>query len=78
MSLAITKVSIWDRIEEDPSDELNLVLELFEEHHPQQSSQLIKEAHEAARSAHNGQIRKSGDAYITHPVAVAEIVASLG
>ena len=78
MSLAITKISLWDRIEEDPSAELDLVLELFEEFHPQQSSELIEEAHNAARSAHNGQIRKSGDAYITHPVAVAEIVASLG
>ncbi|MEE2683110.1 MAG: bifunctional (p)ppGpp synthetase/guanosine-3',5'-bis(diphosphate) 3'-pyrophosphohydrolase [Actinomycetota bacterium] len=78
MSITISKVSLWDRIEEDPLAELNSVLELFLRHHPKDGTEIIKKAHEKARSAHNGQIRKSGDAYITHPVAVAEIVASLG
>ena len=78
MSITISKVSLWDRIEEDPLADLNTVLELFLKHHPKDGTEIIKKAHEKARSAHNGQIRKSGDAYITHPVAVAEIVASLG
>ena len=38
----------------------------------------IKEAFLRARELHEGQFRVSGDAYISHPVAVAEIVASLG
>ena len=37
----------------------------------------IQTAYEYAAQLHEGQFRKSGDAYITHPIAVAEIVASL-
>ena len=38
----------------------------------------IKQAYEYADSLHAGQFRVSGEPYISHPVAVAEIVASLG
>ncbi len=38
----------------------------------------ITKAYEIACMLHEGQFRKSGEAYICHPVAVAEIVASLG
>lgn len=38
----------------------------------------IERAFDAARIAHAGQVRKSGEEYITHPVAVAEILAELG
>lgn len=39
---------------------------------------LLEKAFTTAESAHSGQLRKSGDPYITHPVAVAEILAELG
>jgi len=35
----------------------------------------IKEAFRFADAAHLGQFRKSGEPYITHPVAVAELLA---
>ena len=38
----------------------------------------ITDAYEYASMLHEGQWRKSGDAYISHPIAVAEIVATLG
>jgi GTP pyrophosphokinase len=38
----------------------------------------ILRAFEVARDAHAGQLRKSGEEYITHPVAVAEILGELG
>ncbi len=38
----------------------------------------IKKAYQIASELHAGQYRKSGEAYICHPIAVAEIVASLG
>ena len=46
--------------------------------HPGASPELIQRAFKAAHAAHDGQMRKSGEAYITHPVAVAEIIADLG
>lgn len=39
---------------------------------------ILEKAFAAADTAHAGQLRKSGDPYITHPVAVAEILAELG
>lgn len=38
----------------------------------------IKRAYEYASNLHEGQFRVSGEAYISHPVAVAEIVSGLG
>ena len=37
----------------------------------------IKSAFEFAKELHAGQTRKSGEPYISHPIAVAEIAASL-
>jgi RelA/SpoT family (p)ppGpp synthetase len=42
-----------------------------------QQLKLIGEAHAFSASRHEGQKRQSGDAYITHPVAVAAILADL-
>ena len=39
---------------------------------------VIERAFIRAENAHEGQLRKSGAPYITHPVAVAEILADLG
>ena len=38
----------------------------------------IKFAYTYAKEMHEGQVRLSGDPYISHPIAVAEIVAQLG
>ena len=35
----------------------------------------IERAYEVARAAHSGQYRQSGEPYITHPLAVAKILA---
>ncbi|MDN6427237.1 HD domain-containing protein, partial [Acidipropionibacterium jensenii] len=39
---------------------------------------LLERAYETADHYHRGQTRKSGDPYITHPLAVAMILAELG
>lgn len=39
---------------------------------------LIKEAFETAKRLHEGQLRKSGENYIIHPIAVSLILADLG
>jgi len=38
---------------------------------------LVKKAHKLAEAAHKGQFRRSGEAYIHHPIAVALILAEL-
>ncbi|MDQ2813341.1 MAG: HD domain-containing protein [Actinomycetota bacterium] len=44
---------------------------------PRADAELIKRACEVAARCHQGQLRYSGDPYITHPVAVAMILARL-
>ncbi len=46
--------------------------------HPKADLSLVARAYEAAAKAHEGQRRRSGDPYITHPLAVATILADLG
>ena len=53
------------------SVELADVLEAFARHHPDGDLDRLRRAHEAAKEAHAGQVRKTGDPYITHPLAVA-------
>jgi GTP pyrophosphokinase len=50
----------------------------LKEHHPTALTVEIERAFEIARTAHKGQLRKSGEEYITHPVAVSQILAELG
>ena len=47
-------------------------------HHPKTDLGVIERAYTAAERAHAGQLRMSGEPYITHPVAVAQILADLG
>jgi GTP pyrophosphokinase len=46
--------------------------------HPKADLALLERAYEVAEERHAGQKRKSGDPYITHPLAVATILAELG
>ena len=50
----------------------------LKEHHPGANVAEVERAFEIARDAHVGQLRKSGEEYITHPVAVSQILAELG
>jgi len=55
--------------------------ELFETYrakHPKAGTTLLTRAYAVAAEAHEGQVRRSGDPYIVHPVAVATILAELG
>ena len=46
--------------------------------HPKADLSVLTRAYATAAAAHEGQLRKSGDPYITHPLAVATILAELG
>ena len=52
------------------SDQLNSYLE------PEQTQQ-VRRAYYYAEQAHDGQLRRSGEPYVTHPLAVAFILADM-
>ena len=54
------------------------VLETYHRMYPKSKTALIEQAYAVANVAHEGQLRKSGEPYITHPIAVAQIIADLG
>ncbi len=53
---------------------LNLLIQLYL---PEYQITLLRQAYLFARDAHEGQTRSSGESYITHPVAVACILAEM-
>jgi guanosine-3',5'-bis(diphosphate) 3'-pyrophosphohydrolase len=57
---------------------LEPLLRTVRANNPKEDFDLIQRAFEVAEESHRGQKRKSGDPYITHPVAVATILAELG
>jgi GTP diphosphokinase / guanosine-3',5'-bis(diphosphate) 3'-diphosphatase len=60
----------------DPALE-NLIKEVRKQR-PKADTKAIERAYLMAEEAHRGQLRKSGDPFITHPLGVALIVAQLG
>ncbi|MGZ4611292.1 MAG: RelA/SpoT family protein [Actinomycetes bacterium] len=46
--------------------------------HPKADLRVIERAYDVAERHHRGQLRKSGDPFITHPLAVTTILAELG
>src|SRR3989454_8356745 len=58
-------------------DENTLAKEILR-HYPEGDAELIRRAYAYAAEAHLGQKRVSGEPYITHPAAVAMLVAELG
>ncbi|MGV3711350.1 RelA/SpoT family protein [Pseudolysinimonas sp.] len=61
-----------------PAGAVDRLLRTVRTHHPKADVALIERAYAAAERAHSGQKRKSGEPYITHPIAVAQILADLG
>ena len=57
---------------------LDPLLTIVRQSHPKADLSIIERAYDVAEQKHQGQRRKSGDPYITHPVAVATILAELG
>ncbi|AKL73286.1 (p)ppGpp synthetase, RelA/SpoT family [Actinobacteria bacterium IMCC26256] len=58
--------------------EIAPLLHAYRSRHPKASTELIELAFETARQAHETQVRRSGEPYISHPIGVATIVAELG
>lgn len=56
---------------------LNDILQRVAQYHPDPDLDLIKKAYVYSAKVHQGQIRKSGEPYLSHPLAVAGILAEL-
>ncbi|WP_055494327.1 bifunctional (p)ppGpp synthetase/guanosine-3',5'-bis(diphosphate) 3'-pyrophosphohydrolase [Streptomyces sp. TP-A0356] len=59
-------------------DAIGHVVEAHRAHHPDADLEPLRRAYLLAESSHRGQMRKSGEPYITHPLAVTLILAELG
>jgi guanosine-3',5'-bis(diphosphate) 3'-pyrophosphohydrolase len=73
----VERVLPWRR-QVQTADALLPLLTAFRARHPKAPASLIVQAYDAAAHAHHGQLRNSGEAYISHPLSVATILAGLG
>jgi guanosine-3',5'-bis(diphosphate) 3'-pyrophosphohydrolase len=60
------------------SDPVTWLIRTHRSIHRDGDAALIRRAYVVAEELHQGQMRKSGEPYITHPLAVAQILAELG
>ncbi|MBD0744687.1 bifunctional (p)ppGpp synthetase/guanosine-3',5'-bis(diphosphate) 3'-pyrophosphohydrolase [Streptomyces sp. CBMA152] len=59
-------------------DAIGHVAEAHRAHHPDADLAVLRRAYVLAETSHRGQFRKSGEPFITHPLAVTLILAELG
>ena len=62
---------------QDPEKLYQALIERVKKYHPSDDISMIEKAYRIAKSAHEGQFRKSGEAYIIHPLWVGTILAEL-
>ncbi|MFN8009522.1 MAG: bifunctional (p)ppGpp synthetase/guanosine-3',5'-bis(diphosphate) 3'-pyrophosphohydrolase [Terriglobia bacterium] len=56
---------------------LENILAIAEKNHPNDDFEIIRKAYAFAEQGHQGQVRKSGEPYLIHPLAVAKILAEM-
>ncbi|MBR6537082.1 MAG: bifunctional (p)ppGpp synthetase/guanosine-3',5'-bis(diphosphate) 3'-pyrophosphohydrolase [Lachnospiraceae bacterium] len=61
----------------DPEVLYGKLMEAIKAYHPSTDLTMIEKAYRLADEAHKGQLRKSGEPYIIHPICVAIILAEL-
>ncbi len=75
----VDRVLPWRREQiASTSTELAPLLEAYRRRHPKARISTINRAYRVAAEAHRSQRRSSGESYINHPLAVAQIVADIG
>jgi GTP pyrophosphokinase len=70
---------IWaeQALNETPPKNIDELCEFILSYYPKADTDLIRRAYEFSEKAHSGQIRRSGEPYISHPFSVACILAEL-
>jgi len=74
----VERVLPWRRERQAIVSEVASLVAGFDGPRRKEQIDLVQRAYKVAEQAHQGQRRKSGEPYITHPLAVAGIVANLG
>jgi GTP diphosphokinase / guanosine-3',5'-bis(diphosphate) 3'-diphosphatase len=74
----VDRVLPWRRHAPPTDEALAPLLTSYRQRWPKAGTTLIVRAYEAADRAHGSQTRSSMERYITHPLAVAKVVADLG
>ncbi len=74
-SIAFVDPAVRGRTPSQMMDELRAT---YLTSHPTGDTQLIDEAYDVAFERHRGQTRSTGDPYVVHPIAVAQILAEYG
>ena len=62
---------------QDPDELYRLLIKRICKYHPSTDVSMVEKAYNIAKGAHEGQYRKSGEAYIIHPLWVGIILADL-
>jgi GTP pyrophosphokinase len=70
--------AIATNTENTPDAMFAQVVESFLARHPDADDDLLRRAYDVATEAHAGQVRQTGDPYVTHPIAVTKILADYG
>ncbi len=71
------EIYLDDRLPQKPIKTVDELIEKIRSYHPQLPAQLIEKAYLFSEKAHEGQLRRSGEPYISHPLNVAAILADL-
>ncbi len=66
-----------DSIIDNSPETLDELLKLVESYYPSADLDFLRRAYEFSEKAHSGQLRRSGEPYISHPLGVAGILAEL-
>ncbi len=75
---AVTRVLPWRRQTVRVEGELTAIVDAYRQTDSDASIERIQKAYHMAAAAHGEQRRKSGESYISHPLAVAKVVAEFG
>ncbi|WP_084130469.1 bifunctional (p)ppGpp synthetase/guanosine-3',5'-bis(diphosphate) 3'-pyrophosphohydrolase [Demequina sp. NBRC 110055] len=76
-SSALGPLAFLRRAPREPSA-IDGILDTYRRMYPKGKTSQIERAYQVAAKAHEGQTRKSGEPYIIHPIAVAQIIAEMG
>ncbi|MGH8727089.1 MAG: HD domain-containing protein, partial [Burkholderiales bacterium] len=67
-------MNLWQRVLSPRTEPADLPFKEMPAHLKPADIEQLRAAYEFSRSAHAGQFRQTGDPYISHPLAVADIL----